>query len=92
MVGVPDGEIKQRRAVATGRVQIRDVLRRRANAFRVVSDDRLRDGKQRRLIAKSLFPGAEVFPPLRGALLVCRLDDAEPDHEGDDGQKGDLSR
>ena len=46
------GEVKQRRAVTSGRLQIRKRLCCRADCVLIVSYDGLRDSKQRRLIAK----------------------------------------
>src|SRR6266446_8581988 len=59
---LPDGETEQRRAVASGRLQIWNGLRGRADRIRIIRHDSMRDGKQRRLIAKGIFPGVQLLP------------------------------
>src|SRR6266481_1331893 len=67
---LPDGETEQRRAVASGRLQIWNGLRRCADCALIVFYDSLRDGKQRRLIAKGIFPGVQLLPQKPLMLLA----------------------
>jgi hypothetical protein len=55
-------EVEQRRAVSSGRLQIRNALCRSADCIRIILDDTLGNSKQRRLIAK--------VPPSRGLLRL----------------------
>ena len=77
-------EVEQRGAVAPRRVQIRDVLQRRPDAFLVVADYRLGNRKQRGLLAECLLTLILIVAPLLRPRFIARPRDAEPDEKQDD--------
>jgi len=79
-------EVEQRGAVAPGRVQIGDVLQRGSYALLVVAHDCLRDGKERRVLAKRIL--ARIL--IRAALL--RLLFTTCPRGGQDNEKQDDPR
>ena len=88
-----DGETEQRRAVPPGRLQIRNGLRGSADRIRIIRHDSMRDGKQRRLIAKGIFPGVQLLPEKSLMLLtffhVHNKSDDEPDHGASSERQAD---
>src|SRR6266566_10077727 len=90
---LPDGETEQRRAVASGRLQIWKRLRRRSDCVLIVFYDSLRDSEQCRLIAKVPFPRALLLADL--ALMffaffhVDNKGDDEPDHAANSERQAD---
>jgi hypothetical protein len=80
---LPDGEVEQRCAVFSGRLQIGHTLCRRANRFRIVLHDTLSYSKQRRLLAKVISSRVQLGLQLPAVSLAFFHIQEESDEQPD---------